>query len=157
MPIGPKLRFRVLERCGFACTYCGRKPPWITLHVDHVVPVALGGTNDEGNLVAACWECNTGKGAALLAGHEAPTAPEPVWMADGGELALVLASPSPAATLKAMRKAAGITRRQLADVWGWRRLAFVRELEEGRRSCPCTPERVAEYLAVLDRAAGRSA
>lgn len=26
-----------------------------------VVPVALGGTNDPWNLVAACWDCNSGK------------------------------------------------------------------------------------------------
>jgi 5-methylcytosine-specific restriction endonuclease McrA len=30
--------------------------------VDHKVPKNKGGTNSEYNLVAACWECNLGKG-----------------------------------------------------------------------------------------------
>jgi 5-methylcytosine-specific restriction endonuclease McrA len=33
------------------------------LHVDHVVPVAAGGTTTEDNLLTACEECNLGKAA----------------------------------------------------------------------------------------------
>lgn len=61
--IGARLRFDVLRRCNFACYYCG-VPAALglkALHVDHVIPVALGGTNDPWNLVAACWDCNAGK------------------------------------------------------------------------------------------------
>lgn len=61
--IGARLRFDVLRRCNFACYYCG-VPASLglkQLHVDHVIPVALGGTNDPWNLVAACWDCNAGK------------------------------------------------------------------------------------------------
>lgn len=61
--IGARLRFEILRRCNFACYYCG-VPASLgvkQLHVDHVVPVALGGTNDPWNLVAACWDCNAGK------------------------------------------------------------------------------------------------
>ena len=36
------------------------------LEIDHVHPVAEGGTNDMDNLVTACWDCNRGKGARLL-------------------------------------------------------------------------------------------
>jgi 5-methylcytosine-specific restriction endonuclease McrA len=36
--IGKSLRFEVLRRDGFACTYCGRKPPDVELHIDHVIP-----------------------------------------------------------------------------------------------------------------------
>lgn len=61
-----RLRFAVLERCGFACVYCGRRPPDVTLHVDHVVPVAKGGSNEIHNLVAACRDCNLGKHAREL-------------------------------------------------------------------------------------------
>lgn len=60
-PIPLRLRFEVLERCGFACRYCGRKSPDVSLEIDHVIPIADGGTNDPANLVAACWECNLGK------------------------------------------------------------------------------------------------
>lgn len=55
------LRFRVLERDDFACRYCGSRPPWVRLVVDHVIPVAGGGTNDFENLAAACEPCNAGK------------------------------------------------------------------------------------------------
>lgn len=61
--IGARLRFEVLRRCNFACYYCGVPAAMgmKVLHIDHVVPVNLGGTNDAWNLVAACWDCNSGK------------------------------------------------------------------------------------------------
>lgn len=61
--IGARLRFEILRRCNFACYYCGVPAAMGVkqLHVDHVIPVALGGTNDPWNLVAACWDCNAGK------------------------------------------------------------------------------------------------
>lgn len=60
--ISKKLRFKILERDGFCCVYCGAKPPDCVLHVDHKIPVSKGGNNDESNLVAACSDCNSGKG-----------------------------------------------------------------------------------------------
>lgn len=65
-PISTKTRFDVFKRDGFSCQYCGRHPPDVVLEVDHVVPVAEGGQNDADNLVAACWDCNRGKGARPL-------------------------------------------------------------------------------------------
>lgn len=59
-----RTRFEVLRRDGHACRYCGGKPPAVVLVVDHVVPVALGGTDDPSNLVAACADCNMGKGSS---------------------------------------------------------------------------------------------
>lgn len=61
-----KLRFEVFKRDSFECQYCGATPPGVVLHVDHVRPVADGGTNDVDNLVTACQPCNSGKGARLL-------------------------------------------------------------------------------------------
>lgn len=55
------VRFAVLRRCGFRCTYCGRSATDATLVIDHVIPIADGGTNAETNLTAACGECNAGK------------------------------------------------------------------------------------------------
>jgi hypothetical protein len=40
--------------------------PDVKLHVDHVTPVALGGTDDPTNLVTACAECNGGKAATPI-------------------------------------------------------------------------------------------
>lgn len=67
IPLG--VRFSVLERCNFACQYCGRRAPEVALHVDHVMPVALGGTGDESNLTAACEDCNLGKSGRRLGGE----------------------------------------------------------------------------------------
>ena len=64
--LAPSVRFRVLRKDNFQCHYCGRKPPITTLEIDHVVPVSIGGTDDEENLVVACFECNSGKGGKRL-------------------------------------------------------------------------------------------
>jgi hypothetical protein len=65
--ISKKLRFDVFKRDGFCCVYCGAHPSeTVMLEVDHVHPVAEGGTNDIDNLVTACFDCNRGKGRHLL-------------------------------------------------------------------------------------------
>jgi hypothetical protein len=61
MAVSKRLRFEILRRDNHACRYCGAKAPDVALTVDHVVPVALGGTDDPSNLVTACRPCNTGK------------------------------------------------------------------------------------------------
>lgn len=60
-PISRRLRFEILRRDGHQCRYCGAGADEAKLTVDHVIPVALGGTNDPSNLVAACKDCNAGK------------------------------------------------------------------------------------------------
>lgn len=64
--ISKSLRFAVLRRDDFSCTYCGRRPPEVKLHIDHVIPWSKGGTTEMINLRAACEDCNLGKGAKLL-------------------------------------------------------------------------------------------
>jgi hypothetical protein len=59
--IGKKARFEVFKRDSFKCTYCGAAGEQVQLHVDHIVPVSEGGTNDLMNLVTACAPCNLGK------------------------------------------------------------------------------------------------
>jgi 5-methylcytosine-specific restriction endonuclease McrA len=60
--ISVRVRFAVFERDGFACRYCGAsRTDDARLVLDHVLPVVDGGTDDETNLVTACWECNAGK------------------------------------------------------------------------------------------------
>jgi 5-methylcytosine-specific restriction endonuclease McrA len=46
------------RRCAICREKLGRKH-----HVDHIVPLALGGTNDRKNLQIACEPCNLSKGA----------------------------------------------------------------------------------------------
>lgn len=71
--ISKKTRFDVFKRDLFTCQYCGAHPPGVLLHVDHIVAVASGGTNDKDNLTTACEPCNAGKGARPLT-----VAPEPL-------------------------------------------------------------------------------
>lgn len=63
---GKKLRFEIFKRDGFRCVYCGATPVQKVLRIDHVVPVADGGDNSADNLVTACHDCNSGKGAVPL-------------------------------------------------------------------------------------------
>jgi len=62
--ISKRVRFEVLRRDGFRCRYCGTSATdGAGLVVDHVIPTALGGTDEPSNLVAACSDCNAGKAA----------------------------------------------------------------------------------------------
>lgn len=72
MSVSKRLRFEVFRRDGFACRYCGATASDTTLTIDHVVPVALGGTDDPGNLATACKDCNAGKSSS---------SPDPRWVA----------------------------------------------------------------------------
>ncbi len=64
--ISKKTRFEVFKRDKFTCQYCGKKAPDVVLHIDHIKPVAAGGKSDILNLVTACLDCNSGKGARIL-------------------------------------------------------------------------------------------
>jgi 5-methylcytosine-specific restriction endonuclease McrA len=65
-PLSKKIRFEVFKRDSFKCQYCGRSAPDVILNVDHIIPVAAGGTNDIMNLITSCFDCNSGKGARQL-------------------------------------------------------------------------------------------
>lgn len=61
--MSPKLRYHVLQRDGFRCVMCGRtSQDGVTLHVDHIIPVAKGGLTVLDNLQCLCEDCNRGKG-----------------------------------------------------------------------------------------------
>lgn len=64
--LSKKLRFEVLKRDSFKCQYCGNSAPDVLLEVDHIKPVAQGGTNDIWNLVTSCQPCNSGKSDRTL-------------------------------------------------------------------------------------------
>lgn len=66
MAISTRDRLETLKRDGFTCTYCGRRPPEVVLHVDHIVPKAEGGPDELENYVTSCGPCNLGKGARPL-------------------------------------------------------------------------------------------
>ena len=56
-----KLRHQVFQRDGYRCRECGATNKQTRLHVDHIKPVAKGGTNDLNNLQTLCEECNKAK------------------------------------------------------------------------------------------------
>lgn len=58
------IRKGVFERDDYTCQYCGVRGG--KLECDHVTPLALGGTNEPGNLVTACADCNRSKHAKPL-------------------------------------------------------------------------------------------
>lgn len=60
--ISRDLRAFIKERDRLTCRYCGMRGEQVFWHIDHVVPVIAGGTNDPGNLVLACAQCNSAKG-----------------------------------------------------------------------------------------------
>ena len=72
--ISPTQRKAVLERDDYKCRICGisrqyldDKAPglgeYLRLEIDHIVPIAQGGTSDESNLQCLCWRCNSLKGS----------------------------------------------------------------------------------------------
>ena len=67
-------RFEIFKRDGFTCQYCGQQPPGVVLHIDHILPVVEGGTNEELNLITSCAACNLGKGRKLLDKPQRPDA-----------------------------------------------------------------------------------
>lgn len=72
MAVSKRLRFEILRRDNYTCRYCGARGNETPLTIDHVTPVALGGTDAPDNLVTACEPCNAGKssvppGAPLVA------------------------------------------------------------------------------------------
>ena len=50
----------------YKCVYCGkdmieRFEDWMSLHIDHIIPVSKGGKDDLNNRVTSCSTCNTQK------------------------------------------------------------------------------------------------
>lgn len=66
MAVTKTLRFEILRRDNFTCTYCGASAPKVTLHVEHIIPDALGGPDTPANLTTACIDCNLGKSVRML-------------------------------------------------------------------------------------------
>jgi len=60
-------RFRVLQRDGFRCQYCGKTAKDdVKLEIDHIRPRCEGGTDEMINLITACFDCNRSKGGRVL-------------------------------------------------------------------------------------------
>jgi 5-methylcytosine-specific restriction enzyme A len=62
-------RLRLFFTTPRRCAQCGKEPPEVVLHVDHIEPVARGGRSGIDNLQFLCAECNEKKGAKLERGY----------------------------------------------------------------------------------------
>lgn len=60
-----ELRYKALKLYGLQCQCCGRKPPKVCLHVDHILPRSKYRhlELDIRNLQILCEDCNLGKSA----------------------------------------------------------------------------------------------
>jgi len=59
-----KLREIVLKRDGYCCQRCGASE--VPLHVDHIVPKRLNGSDSLENLQTLCRDCNLSKGGRFF-------------------------------------------------------------------------------------------
>lgn len=64
--ISKKTRFAIFNRDSFSCRYCGKSAPNVVLEIDHLHPVSKGGSNDQENLITACFDCNRGKSTTII-------------------------------------------------------------------------------------------
>jgi len=53
----------ILKAQGHRCVYCQADLRKVKRHIDHVMPLALGGSNDKTNIQILCEPCNRSKGA----------------------------------------------------------------------------------------------
>lgn len=60
-PVGLSKRYEVMKQDGFQCVLCGNSGKDAQLEIDHITPVASGGTNLKNNLQTLCFKCNRGK------------------------------------------------------------------------------------------------
>lgn len=70
--ISDATRYAVLERAGFKCQCCGSKPLKnndVVLHIDHIIPHSLGGSDSIDNLQVLCDKCNISKRNKFIINH----------------------------------------------------------------------------------------
>jgi len=67
--IAAEIRERVFALAEGRCSYCLSRQEyvWGKLEIEHIVPLSLGGSDDETNLCLACRPCNLYKAAQIAA------------------------------------------------------------------------------------------
>ncbi|MBX3084345.1 MAG: HNH endonuclease [Anaerolineae bacterium] len=77
MSISEDLRERIRAQADYRCGYCQSKQQYVfgPLEIDHLIPIARGGTDDEDNLWLACRMCNGFKSDHMV-GYDVVTGAE---------------------------------------------------------------------------------
>lgn len=60
-PLDHRLRHEVFKRDNYKCKDCGLSKEQTTLHVDHIISVSQGGSDELNNLQTLCQACNLAK------------------------------------------------------------------------------------------------
>ena len=68
--IDKEIRINVSRQAKYKCLYCKRHNSELRVfnigcHIDHIIPLALGGTNEESNLAFTCAQCNEAKATEI--------------------------------------------------------------------------------------------
>jgi 5-methylcytosine-specific restriction endonuclease McrA len=61
IPIPQAVRNYVFQRDNHQCQSCGKTHQNSQLQIDHIIPLATGGSNDISNLQTLCSQCNQKK------------------------------------------------------------------------------------------------
>lgn len=61
----PDVRKLLYIHAGGRCELCGKEMALEDVTIDHIKPLAMGGTNDVSNLACTCFGCNHLKGSAV--------------------------------------------------------------------------------------------
>ena len=64
--ISDAIKFRVLRKHNFRCSYCGISASEAKLEIDHIISLATNGKNVESNYTTACRPCNQSKGTQIM-------------------------------------------------------------------------------------------
>jgi 5-methylcytosine-specific restriction protein A len=65
-PIPRWVRQALLRKQRHTCQLCGVNSIVSTIEIDHIIPIALGGTNRFENLQLLCRRCNRSKGSRIV-------------------------------------------------------------------------------------------
>lgn len=68
-PLPKGIRHEVFKRDNFRCVECGLDNTKTTLHVDHILPLSKGGTDELSNLRTLCDKCNLEKNDLVHGGN----------------------------------------------------------------------------------------
>lgn len=52
-------RYKIFERDGYKCHYCGKQLTRYSATLDHILPVSKNGDNSYENLITSCLHCNS--------------------------------------------------------------------------------------------------